>query len=99
MRKGTSNILDYLAIVFGAIVIFSMLCAFQKFYRDSKTLDTINTGNMILLTSESGANIHATEYVDTETGVHYIMWYDPALDASAITVRFGGTGEPIKEGD
>lgn len=66
---------------------------------NNQNRSNVNTGNMILLTSESGANIHATEYVDTETGIHYIMWYDPALDASAITVRFGSTGEPIKEGD
>lgn len=89
-------------IIFKLITVLGMgilIAANFLVHSTSTAKETINTGNMILLTSESGANIHATEYIDTETGVHYIMWYDPALDASAITVRYGSTGEPIKEGD
>lgn len=63
----------------------------------NKTQNTINSGNMILLTSDSGSNIRGTEYVDTETGVHYIVWFDEELGTSAIGVRYGSTGEVIKE--
>lgn len=76
----------------GALALY-----FRGYFKSDGAQNTINSGNMILLTSSSGANIRGTEYVDTETGVHYIVWYDSGLGTSAISVRYGSTGEVIKE--